>query len=87
MIKYCYRGVLKNYVNIFDRGLVASKHDFNVEWLQHMFKNPFSLKKLCRAKISQTIGKFYTEKINDLKQTYRSNFIWMLKKDWEELTK
>ncbi|CAF2917364.1 unnamed protein product [Rotaria sp. Silwood2] len=39
--------------------------------LQRMFTNPFRLKQLCRAKISQTIGKFYTEKINDLKKTYR----------------
>jgi len=39
--------------------------------LQRMFANPFRLKQLCRAKISQTIGKFYTEKINDLKKTYR----------------
>jgi hypothetical protein len=39
--------------------------------LQRMYINPFRLKQLCRAKISQTIGKFYTEKINDLKKTYR----------------
>jgi hypothetical protein len=39
--------------------------------LQRMFANPFRLKQLCRAKISQTIGQFYTEKINDLKKTYR----------------
>lgn len=38
--------------------------------LQRMFTNPFRLKQLCRAKISQTIGKFYTEKINELKKTY-----------------
>ncbi|CAF3714085.1 unnamed protein product [Rotaria sordida] len=39
--------------------------------LQRMYTNPFRLKQLCRAQISQTIGKFYTEKINDLKTTYR----------------
>jgi hypothetical protein len=39
--------------------------------LQRMLTNPFRLKQLCRAKISQTIGKFYTEKINDFKKTYR----------------
>lgn len=39
--------------------------------LQRMISNPFRLKQLCRAKISQTIGKFYTEKINELKLTYR----------------
>ena len=38
--------------------------------LQRMFTNPFRLKQLCRAKISQTIGKFYTEKINDFKKSY-----------------
>jgi len=38
--------------------------------LQRMFKNPFRLKQLCRAKISQTIGKFYTEKINDFKKLH-----------------
>ncbi|CAF2066978.1 unnamed protein product [Rotaria magnacalcarata] len=40
--------------------------------LQRMFSNPFRLKQLCRAKISQTIGKFYTEKIIELKKTYPS---------------
>lgn len=39
--------------------------------LQRLISNPFRLKQLCRAKISQTIGIFYTEKINDLKKTYR----------------
>ena len=39
--------------------------------LHRMYTNPFRLKQLCRAKVSQTIGKFYTEKINDLKKTYR----------------
>ena len=38
--------------------------------LQRLTTNPFRLKQLCRAKISQTIGQFYTEKINELKKTY-----------------
>ncbi len=39
--------------------------------LHRMITNPFRLKQLCRAKVSQTIGKFYPERINDLKKTYR----------------
>lgn len=39
--------------------------------LQRFYTNPFRLKQLCRAKISQTIGKFYTEKIVELKKTSR----------------
>jgi hypothetical protein len=39
--------------------------------LQRMYTNPFRLKQLCRAKVSQTLGKFYTEKISDFKKTYR----------------
>jgi len=39
--------------------------------LQKLIKNPFSLKQLCRAKISQSIGKFYTEKIEEFKKTFR----------------
>lgn len=39
--------------------------------LQRMFSNPFRLKDLCRAKISQTIGKFYTEKVVELKKEFR----------------
>lgn len=39
--------------------------------LQRLFTNPFRLKQLCRAKISQTIGQFYTEKVTELKATCR----------------
>jgi hypothetical protein len=39
--------------------------------LQRLFTNPFRLKQLCRAQISQTMGKFYTEKINELRKTCR----------------
>ena len=39
--------------------------------LQRMFTNPYRLKQLCRAKISQAIGIFYTEKVTELKSQCR----------------